>query len=88
MSEVKIFRIRGKMLLSHDRYPEWRSFTLYVRALKPEHALEKVYSELGSRHKLKRYHIRVEEVKEVSLEEVEDLNIIRLSQLERWVKPR
>ncbi len=86
MSEVKIFRVRGRMLLSHDRYPERRSFTIYVRALKPEHALERVYSELGSRHKLRRRHIKIEEVKEVPLEEVEDLTIIRLSQLERWVK--
>ena len=86
MSEVKIFRVKGRMLLSHDRFPEWRNFTIYVRALKPEHALERVYSELGSRHKLRRKHIKIEEVKEVPLEEVEDLAIIRLSQLERWVK--
>lgn len=86
MSEVKIFRVKGRMLLSHDRFPEWRNFTIYVRALKPEHALERVYSELGSRHKLRRRHIKIEEVKEVPLEEVEDLAIIRLSQLERWVK--
>jgi len=86
VSEVKIFRVKGRMLLSHDRFPEWRNFTIYVRALKPEHALERVYSELGSRHKLRRRHIKIEEVKEVPLEEVEDLAIIRLSQLERWVK--
>ena len=86
MSEVKIFKISGKMLLSHDRFPEWRKFTLYVRALKESHALEKVYSELGSRHKLKRYHIKIEKVEEVPLESVEDLNIIRLSKLERLVK--
>ncbi|MEB2837296.1 MAG: 50S ribosomal protein L18Ae [Desulfurococcales archaeon] len=86
--EVKTYRVRGKMLLSHDRFPEWRSFTLYVRALKPEHALEKVYSELGSRHKLKRYHIRIEEIKEVPLEEVEDLEILRLAELTGWVKAK
>jgi large subunit ribosomal protein LX len=84
--EVKIFKISGKMLLSHDRFPEWRKFSVYVRALKKEHALERVYSELGSRHKLKRYHIKIEEVREVPLEEVEDLNIIRLSKLEKLVK--
>lgn len=88
MSEVKVFRVSGRMMLSHDRFPEWRKFTVYVRALKKEHAIEKVYSDLGSRHKLKRYHIKIEEVREVSLEEVEDLNIIRLSQLTSWVKTR
>ena len=86
MSEVKVYRVRGRMLLSHDSFPEWRPFTVYVRALKPEHALEKVYSDLGSRHKLRRRHIKIEEVREVPLEEVEDLTVIRLSQLERWVK--
>ncbi len=83
---MKIFKISGRMLLSHDRFPEWRKFTIYVRALKKEHALEKVYSDLGSRHKLKRYHIKIEDVKEVSSDEVEDLNIIRLAKLERVVK--
>ncbi len=86
MSEVKVFRVSGRMMISHDKFPEWRKFSIYVRALKPEHAIEKVYSDLGSRHKLKRYHIRIENIEEVPLEEVEDLNIIRLAQLERWVK--
>ncbi|MEB3759953.1 MAG: 50S ribosomal protein L18a [Desulfurococcales archaeon] len=86
MSEVKIFKVIGKMMISHDKFPEWRKFEIYVRAVKPEHAVEKVYSDLGSRHKLKRYHIKISEVKEVPLEEVEDLNLIRLAQLDKWVK--
>jgi len=86
MSQVKVFRVKGKMLLSHDRFPEWRPFSVYVRALKKEHALEKVYSDLGSRHKLKRYHIRIDEIEEVDIETIEDLNVLRLARLERWVK--
>ncbi len=86
--EVKTYRVRGRMLLSHDRFPEWRNFTLYVRALKPEHALEKVYSDLGSRHKLKRYHIKIEKIEEVPLEEVEDLEVLRLAELTGWVKAK
>ena len=86
MSEVKVFRVKGTMLLSHDRFPEWRRFSVYVRALKKEHALEKVYSDLGSRHKLKRYHIRIDEIEEVDIETTEDLNVLRLARLERWVK--
>ncbi len=85
-SEVKVFRIKGRMLLSHDKFPEWRKFEILVRALKPEHAIEKVYSDLGSRHKLKRYHIKIEKVETVPLEEIDDLNILRLSELEKWVK--
>ncbi|MEB3774382.1 MAG: 50S ribosomal protein L18a [Desulfurococcales archaeon] len=86
MSEVKVFRVSGEMMLSHDRFPEWRKFAIYVRALKPEHAVEKVYSELGSRHKLRRYHIKILKVEEVPLEEVDDLRIHRLASLTRWVK--
>ncbi|MCE4604640.1 MAG: 50S ribosomal protein L18a [Aeropyrum sp.] len=86
MSEIKVYRIVGEMMLSHDRFPEWREFEVYIRALKPEHAVEKVYSDLGSRHKLRRKHIRISKVEEVDPEEVEDLNIIRLSRLEKFVK--
>lgn len=43
-----------------------------VRALRVEHALEKVYSELGSRHKLKRSHIKIDNVREVSPDELEN----------------
>ncbi|MCE4618585.1 MAG: 50S ribosomal protein L18a [Desulfurococcales archaeon] len=87
MSDVKIYLVSGEMMLSHDRFPEWRKFSIYVRAVKPEDAIEKVYSDLGSRHKLKRYHIKIKEVKEVSLDEVDDLRVVRLSMLTKWVKP-
>ena len=84
--EVKTYRITGRMLLSHDKFPEWRKFKIYIRAVKKEHAIEKVYSDLGSRHKLKRYHIKIEKVEEVPLEEVEDLTILRLVELTKWVR--
>ncbi len=81
--EVKVYSVEGVMLIGHDRKPEWRKFKVYVRALKPEHALERVYSELGSRHKLKRAHIRVESIVEVPLEEVGDARIIKLANLDK-----
>ena len=85
-SEVKVYRVEGEMLIAHDRFPEWRKFVKYVRALKPEHALERVYSELGSNHKVRRRHIKIQKVEEVPLEEVDDLYMIKLSSLERFVK--
>ena len=85
MVEVKIYRISGKMLISHDRLPTWQKFSIEVRALKPEDAIEKVLSELGSRHKLRRRHIRIEEVKEISLEEVTNPQVRALAKLERWI---
>jgi len=86
VAEVKVYLVEGEMLLGHDSWPEWRKFRIYVRALKPEHALERVYSELGSRHKLRRKHIRVASVREVPLEEVEDVWILSLARLERIVR--
>ena len=77
--EVKVYKITGRFMLSHDNMPEWRKFVTYVRALKKEDALEKVYSDYGSHHKLKRYHIKVESVEEVTIDEVEDRYVVDLS---------
>jgi large subunit ribosomal protein LX len=58
---VKTYEISGRMRIKN----KWNKFSLTVRALKLEHALEKVFSLLGSRHKLKRFDIRIEEVREL-----------------------
>jgi len=47
------------------------SFKKEIVALKSEHAVEKVYAELGSRHRVKRFHIRIVKVEEVKPEEIE-----------------
>ena len=39
---------------------------------KSEHAVEKVYAEIGSRHRVKRCHIKITEVKEISAEQIEN----------------
>jgi large subunit ribosomal protein LX len=41
-------------------------------AEKPEHAKEKVYCELGSKHRVKRFHIKITSVEEVSPENIEN----------------
>jgi len=86
VSEVKFFSVEGRMLISHDRMPTWQKFRKIVRAVKPEHAIERVLSELGSNHRVKRYHIVIERVAEVKLEEIKDVNLIRLAKIKRWVK--
>jgi large subunit ribosomal protein LX len=66
MGEVRVFRITGKI----DK-PNWKTnFGKEVRALKPEDAVEKIYKELGSKHRAKRFQIKILEVKEISPEEV------------------
>jgi len=85
-SEVKVFRVEGRMLIAHDTLPTWQKFVKDVRALKPEHAIEKVYSLLGSKHKLKRKHIKIERVYEIPPEESKDPSIIALSKITYIVK--
>ncbi len=49
--------------------------TPFVRELladKSDHAVEKVYAEIGSRHRVRRHHIKITEVKEVTAEEIEN----------------
>jgi len=48
------------------------SFRKEIVAAKPEHAVEKVYAELGSKHRVKRFHIKIANVEEVSPEQVEN----------------
>lgn len=57
---VKVYRIRGWFKVGRGRF----RFTKEVRALSREQALERVYSELGSKHRVKRNLIRIEEVAE------------------------
>ena len=68
MSEVKTYRVKGIMPMGFLR----STFVKEVRALKPEHALEKIYSELGSRHKLKRKRIKILAIEEVSKESLQE----------------
>jgi large subunit ribosomal protein LX len=65
---VKVFRVTGEI-----RKPNLEtSFSKEVIAEKPEHALEKVYAELGSKHRVKRYHIKIANVEEVTPENIEN----------------
>jgi len=71
---LKVFRVTGEI-----RKPRLEtSFKKEVVALKPEHAVEKVYAELGSRHRAKRFHIKIFTVEEVPLEHIENPLIKKL----------
>ena len=64
---MKVFRVTGEI---HKPNLE-TSFMKEIVAAKPEHAVEKVYAELGSRHRVKRFHIKILKVEEVPPEEIE-----------------
>lgn len=79
---LRIYRVSGRMRIGM----EWRKFTIYITATKPKEAIETVYSNLGSRHKLKRELIKIEDIKEVSKEEVERVDILQLLSMESLTK--
>ena len=75
MSEVKVFRVIGKI-----RKPNFQTeFRKEVRALKPEDAVEKVYMLLGSKHRVKRFQMTISKVEEIAPEEIEDFIVKKLT---------
>jgi large subunit ribosomal protein LX len=73
--EVKVFRVSGEI-----RKPNFQTeFRKEVRALKPEDAVEKVYMELGSKHRVKRFQMRISKVEEIGAEEIENIIVKKLT---------
>jgi len=68
MSKMKVFRVTGEINKPNLKTP----FAKEVVVDKPEHAVEKVYAEIGSKHRVKRHHIKILNVEEVSLDEIEN----------------
>ncbi len=85
MGDVKLYLVEGEMMIAHDRLPTWQKFRVVVRAIKPEHAIEYAYSVLGSRHKVKRKHIRIEKVSEITPDIVKDRSFKMLEALTKVV---
>lgn len=65
---IKIFRVKGWFKQGYEK----QAFTQELPALSEKQALERIYSEVGSKHKIKRHLINIEEVTEIKLEEVKD----------------
>ncbi len=63
MTDVKIFRIIGTYRDIRKGFTQ--AFKFELRALKEEEAMEKVYSELGSKHRIRRRFINIEKVEVV-----------------------
>ena len=65
---MKAFRVTGEINKPRLKTP----FARELLAEKSEHAVEKVYAEIGSRHRVKRCHIKITDVQEVSAEEIKN----------------
>jgi len=82
--DVKVYRVTGLALFSPDKLRKWQRFVVEVRAVKKEDAIEKILSDLGSRHKLKRAHIKIISVAEISPEEAKSKFVRDLEKLRGW----
>ena len=64
---AKIFRVKGEIMKKHFFEP--LTFDKLVSATKEDHAVEKILSEMGSRHRAKRHQISIDSVVEEQSEE-------------------
>ena len=67
MAEVKTFRITGEVKKPRTVIP----FALELRATKEQEAIERVYTEMGSRHKARRLEIKLGKIEELKTSETE-----------------
>lgn len=65
---MKVFRVTGEINKPNLKTP----FAKEMLAAKAEHAVEKVYAEIGSKHRVKRCHIRILSVEEVPTDEIKN----------------
>ena len=65
MSRSKTFKVSGKILKPNLK----TNFQKNIRASKPEEAIEMVYKTLGSKHRVKRFHIVIDKVEEAETPE-------------------
>ena len=75
MSEIKVFRVIGEIVKPGFR----TSFQKEVRSMKSDDVIEKIYNEFGSKHRAKRFQIRIFKVEEIGPDEIKDPVIRRLT---------
>jgi large subunit ribosomal protein LX len=64
VSEVKKFRITGEIRKAQTRIP----FSVEYNAMIPEHAMQRLYAEMGSRHRARKFEIKVMNIREAGEE--------------------
>ena len=66
--KTKIYRIEGRFTMGDQT----QVFAKELKSVSEENAFEKIYSEFGSKHGINRNQINIEEIKEISADEVTD----------------
>jgi large subunit ribosomal protein LX len=65
---MKAYKVTGQINKPRLSTP----FARELMADKSEHAVEKVYCEIGSRHRVKRHHIKIISAEEISADQIEN----------------
>ncbi|MBZ2165979.1 MULTISPECIES: 50S ribosomal protein L18Ae [Methanobacterium] len=73
--KTKIFRVQGKFMMGQGL----KHFTKELKAISEDDIREKIYSEFGSKHRIGRSKIFIDDIKEISIEESVDPIIKALS---------
>jgi len=66
---MKAFRIKGRMRVNPNN---WQAFSKEFIGSNESDAVERLYSIMGSKHRLERKFIIIEDIKELTPEEIED----------------
>jgi ribosomal protein L20A (L18A) len=64
LSEVRKFKITGEIRKGKTSIP----FSVEYAGMKQEHALQRLYAEMGSRHGARRFEINVSKIEETKSE--------------------
>ncbi|AEG18854.1 50S ribosomal protein L18Ae [Methanobacterium paludis] len=73
--KTKIFRVQGKFMMGKSLKP----FTKELKSASEDDIHERIYSEFGSKHRISRNKVFIEEITEISEEEAIDPLIKALS---------
>jgi large subunit ribosomal protein LX len=73
--KTKIYRVQGKFIMGQGL----KHFTKELKAISEDDIREKIYSEFGSKHRIGRNKIFIEDIQQISLEESTDPIIKALS---------
>lgn len=65
LSEVKKFKIGGVIKKGKTHIP----FHVQISALRQEHAIQRLYADMGSRHRARRFEIMIESIQEINVED-------------------
>ncbi len=85
MNEIKIYQIKGTAVFNLSEFPTKQKFVKYIRAINEKQAIEYVYAQLGSKNKIKRSNIKIEEIKEIDPNEIQDRTIKDIGKLDKIV---